>query len=188
MDITSRATTVFCVLVSFFLVSSAQTCINDTFTSNRVFDSCNDLPYLQAHLHWNYNQSTGEVEIAYRAHQISEGWIAWAINPTETGMIGSQALVAFRDANGSMTAYPTSITSYNPSMLPVNLSFQVSNISAEYSANVMTIFAVIGPLDNGTIANHVWQAGSSISDNIPQIHSTSTANLQSLGTLDFLSG
>ena len=66
-------------------------------------------------------------------------------------MVGSQALVAFRNANGSMTVYPTPITSYDPSMQPGALSFKVSNVSAEYSENDMTIFAVIGPLANGTI-------------------------------------
>ena len=103
-------------------------------------------------------------------------------------MVGSQALVAFHNANGSRTVYPMPITGYNPSMLPGPLSFQVSNVSAEYSKNVMTIFAVVGPLENGTIVNHVWQSGSSVSDGVPQIHSTSTKNLQSMGTLDFLSG
>lgn len=119
--------------------------------------------------------------------QVSEGWIAWANNPTGTGMVGSQALVAFHNANGSMTVYTTSITSYNPSMLPALLSFQVSNISAEYIDNEMTIYAVVGPLENGTIVNHVWQDGRSVSSNIPQIHSTSPPHLQSMGKIDFQS-
>ena len=131
--------------------------------------------------------STRKVEIAYQAHQTSKGWVAWAINPTGTGMVGSQALIAFHNANGSMTVYPTPITGYNPSMLPGALSFQVSNGSAEYSKNVLTIFAV-WPLQNGTIVNYVWQSGSSVSEGVPQIHSTSTENLQSMGTLDFLWG
>ncbi|KAK4493305.1 hypothetical protein RD792_017809 [Penstemon davidsonii] len=184
----------FQVFVSFFIISSAaaadaQICSNNTFSPNKVYNSCIDLPYLGAHLHWNYNPSTRKVSIAYRATQISGGWIAWAINPTGTGMVGSQALVAFHNANGSMTVYSTSITSYNPSMQPSDLSFQVSNISAQYSnTDMMTIFAVIGPLEeNGTIVNQVWQAGTSVSSNIPQIHPTSPPNLQSMGKLNFLS-
>ncbi|KAI3457745.1 hypothetical protein Pfo_014408 [Paulownia fortunei] len=177
----------FNILVSVFVISSALTCSNNTLSPNRVFNSCTDLPYLGAHLHWSYIPSLRKVSIAYRARQISEGWIAWAINPTGTGMVGSQALVAFHNANGSMTVYPTSITSYNPSMLPAVLSFQVSNISAEYKNNDMTIYAVVGPLENGTIVNHVWQAGSSVSSNIPQIHSTSPPHLQSMGKIDFQS-
>ncbi|XP_058217574.1 cytochrome b561 and DOMON domain-containing protein At5g47530-like [Rhododendron vialii] len=188
MCITSRPITLISILVSLFLVSSAQTCSNYTFTSSRVFSSCIELQYLQAHLHWTYIQSTRQVEIAYRSNQTSEGWIAWAINPNNTGMLGSQALVAFHNANGSMTAYPTAITNYNPSMVPGTLSFKVSNISAEYSRNQMTIFAVVGPLDKGTMVNHVWQSGSSVSSNIPQMHPISGEHVQSMGRLNFLPG
>ncbi|XP_059664647.1 cytochrome b561 and DOMON domain-containing protein At5g47530-like [Cornus florida] len=177
----------FCILASLFLISHAQTCSNYTFSSNRAFTSCTDLPHLQAHLHWNYIPSTGKLEIAYRANQTSNGWVAWAINPTDTGMVGSQALVAFQNANGTMTVYPTPITSYSPSMLPGTLSFQVSNISAEYSNKEMMIFADVGPLDNGTVVNLVWQAGSSVTNNVPQVHSMSMPNLHSMGALNFLS-
>ncbi|KAK2986010.1 hypothetical protein RJ640_002866 [Escallonia rubra] len=187
MALSSTPIFLFCTLISYLLLSSAQTCSNYTFASNRVFSSCSDLPYLHAYLHWNYFPSTRKAAIAYRASQNYEGWIAWAINPTGAGMVGSQALVAFHNTNGSMTAYPTSITSYNPSMLPGDLSFQVSNISAEYTNNEMTIFALVGPL-NETSVDHVWQAGSSVSNDIPQMHSISLANLQSVGYLDFLSG
>ncbi|KAH7576646.1 hypothetical protein JRO89_XS01G0123900 [Xanthoceras sorbifolium] len=52
--------------------------------------------------------------------------------------------------------------------------------------STMTIFAFLGPLVNGTTFNHVWQAGSTVSNSIPQIHSTSGPNVESLETLDFL--
>ncbi|KAF3443302.1 hypothetical protein FNV43_RR12984 [Rhamnella rubrinervis] len=103
-------------------------------------------------------------------------------------MVGSQAILAFQNSNGSITVYPTPITSYNPSMQPRSLSYQVSNVSAEYANGEMTIFAVVGPLDNKTTVNHVWQAGDTVSINIPQIHPTSGPNTQSTGTVDFLSG
>lgn len=188
MASTSKLESILCIVVSLLLVSSAQTCSNYTFSTNRVFSSCSDLPYLQAHLHWNYISSTKRVQIAYRATQASDGWIAWGINPTGTGMVGSQAIVALRHSKGSMTAYTTAITGYSPSMNPGTLSFSVSNISAEYSHNEMRIFAVIGPLSNGTVVNHVWQSGSSVSNDIPQMHSTSGENVQSIGKLDFQSG
>lgn len=187
MDLISRHFLLVCFLMSQVLTSYAQTCSKHIFWSNRSFSSCRDLPVLHAHLHWNYMPSTKSIQIAYRAAQTSEGWIAWGINPTGTGMVGSQAIVAFRSSNGSMTAYPTSITSYNPSLQPSSLSFQVSNISAEYAKGQMTIFAVVGPLTTGTSVNHVWQAGS-VSDNIPQGHGTSGPNIQSMATVDFLSG
>ncbi|PIN17527.1 hypothetical protein CDL12_09805 [Handroanthus impetiginosus] len=163
------------LLFSVFVISSAKTCSRRAFSLGGAFKSCTDLPHLGAHLHWTYFPSVRKVSIAYRAKQSSQGWIAWGINPTSRGMVGSQALVAFRNSNGSMTVYTTSITSYNPSMLPSELSFR------------MTIYAMVGPLENGTSVNQVWQAGSSVSSNIPQIHSTSPPNLQSMGKIDFRS-
>ena len=103
-------------------------------------------------------------------------------------MVGSEALVAFLNPNGSMTGYTTQIDSYNPSMQPRALRFKVSNIRAEYSNDEMIIFAVIGPLNTGTTVNHVWQVGNSLSDNIPQMHSTSGPNIQSMEQLDLQSG
>lgn len=174
------------IFTLLFFLSYAQTCKNHTFTSNRMFNSCVDLPYHQAHLHWNYFPSTDKVAMAYRARQDVKGWVAWAINPTQTGMVGAQALVAFRNSNGSMMVYPTPISDYNPSMLPGTLTFQVSNISAEYKNNEMTIFAVLGPLVNITKVSHVWQSGYAVSNDVPQMHEISSTNLQSFGDLDFL--
>ncbi|KAF5741383.1 cytochrome b and DOMON domain-containing protein [Tripterygium wilfordii] len=186
MALTSKYILLTSILLSLTLMSSTQTCSNYTFSNKQVFRSCSDLPVLQGHLHWNYMPSTKRIQIAYRATQTSTGWIAWAINPTATAMLGSQALVAFRYPNGSMTAYPTPITSYNPSMQPGTLSFKVSKISATYANNEMIIFAEIGPLNKRTTINHVWQAGSSVLNNVPQIHPTSGANIQSMDTVDFL--
>ncbi|RAL39355.1 hypothetical protein DM860_002888 [Cuscuta australis] len=165
---------------------SSENCSTYAFRSNRTFSSCTDLPYLDAHLHWNYAPSTGKVTIAYRAKQAPQGWVAWGINPFETGMVGTQALVAFRASNGSMTAYTTSITSYDPSLGPARVSFHVSGLSAEYAAGEMVIFATIGPLRNGSVVNQVWQAGDSVFDNVPLPHPISPANLQSWGDIDFL--
>ncbi|MCL7031181.1 hypothetical protein MKW94_025188 [Papaver nudicaule] len=159
--LTSLSIRILCFISSslFVKVVSAQACSNHTFPSNKVFRSCSKLPYLNANLHWNYIASTKKIEIAYRAPQTSNGWIAWGVNPTGTGMAGSQVIVAFRHSNGSMIAYPTQLKSYKPSMQPESLSFPVSNIKTEYSNNEIMIFAVIGPMDNSNV-NHVWQAGS----------------------------
>ncbi|KAL8131142.1 hypothetical protein AgCh_007172 [Apium graveolens] len=186
MALGSTSVLTFTIFASFFFLSYAQTCKNHTFTSDRTFNSCVDLPYHQAHLHWNYFPSTDKVAMAYRARQDSKGWVAWAINPTQTGMVGAQALVAFRNSNGSMTVFPTPISDYYPSMLPGALTFQVSNVSAEYKNNEMTIFAVLGPLVNLTKVNHVWQSGYAVSDDVPLMHEISSTNLQSFGDLDFL--
>ncbi|KDP29891.1 hypothetical protein JCGZ_18460 [Jatropha curcas] len=186
MDIISRAILLISILLYLVLLAFAQTCSNYSFPNNEAFNSCIDLSSLQAQLHWNYIASTKNVHIAYKAQQTSTGWIAWAINPTGKGMVGAQALVAFQNSDGNMTAYTTPITSYSPSMQPGNLSFKVSNISATYANNEMTIFALVGPLENGTSVDHVWQAGNSVSDGIPQSHALSGSNIQSMGTIQFL--
>lgn len=186
MEVTSETIFTISIILSLFLVSSAKSCKNYTFASKQVFTSCSELPVLQANLHWNYIPETKSVHIAYRANQTPTGWVAWAINPTGTGMVGSQAIVAFRYSNGTVAVYTTPIDSYNPLMQPGNLSFLVSNVSATYANNEMMILAVVGPLVNGTTFNHAWQAGP-VSNENPQIHSTSGPNVESTGTLDLLS-
>ncbi|XP_031126928.1 cytochrome b561 and DOMON domain-containing protein At5g47530-like [Ipomoea triloba] len=174
------------LLSSLFLLSSSQSCSNYTFNSNRTFSSCADLPYLDAHLHWNYMPSVRIAAVAYRARQAAQGWVAWGINPNATGMVGSQAIIAFRASNGSMMAYTVPITSYDPAMAPATVSFRVSGLAAEYVNEEMIIFATIGPLRNGSVVNQVWQAGDSVYDNIPQPHSIAPSNLESMGEIDFL--
>ncbi|KAK1439797.1 hypothetical protein QVD17_05618 [Tagetes erecta] len=190
MAITIRYTLVllFYFLPSHFDISYAVTCSNHKFTSNRVYTSCKELPHLSARLHWTYNSTIGAAKIAYRARQGAGGWVAWAINPNQIGMVGSEALVAFVNSNGSMTVYPTIITSYSPSMLPADLSYQVSGLSAEFLNNEITIYATVGPFAGGSVVNQVWQAGHLVIDGVPQMHDVSQQNLQSTGELDFMSG
>ncbi|CAI9294858.1 unnamed protein product [Lactuca saligna] len=102
------------ILITLFFSTSSQTCSNHTFTSKRSFTSCKDLPYLNAHLHWTYFKSTNQSKIAFRAPHAPKGWIAWAINPYRRSMVGSQALIAFKNTKGMMSAYTTTITVVGP--------------------------------------------------------------------------
>lgn len=187
MAISFRPVLLFCFLVSLFLPSSAQSCSNYAFSTNRAFTSCNTLPHLNAHLHWKYNPSSGTVDIAYRATQSSSGWVAWAINPTGSRMVGSQALLAYQSSSNGITAYTTPVSSYSPSLQRANLSFEVSGLTAEYVRGEFIIFATVTLPNNRTTVNQVWQAGS-VSNDAPSPHAQSGANIQSFGTLDFLSG
>ncbi|KAK8576059.1 hypothetical protein V6N13_032625 [Hibiscus sabdariffa] len=167
--------------------SYAQTCSKFTFSSNRVFKSCSDLPVLNSFLHYNYD-SSGKLEVAYRHTGIgSSRWVAWAINPTSKGMVGSQALVAYRRTDGTMRVYTSPITQYQTQLQEGKLSFQVSDLSATYENNEMIIFATLGLSNNGTALNQVWQEGG-LSGNTPQMHVTSGPNVQSMATLNLLSG
>ncbi|KAM3343429.1 hypothetical protein P3S68_025518 [Capsicum galapagoense] len=96
-----------------FLSSFAQTNCSDFQFHGKSYDSCSDLPTLNSFIHWNYNPSSGTVDIAFRKSENKYGrWLAWAINPTSTGMIGSQAFVALQrsdaqNINGHVIIFAT---------------------------------------------------------------------------------
>nr|DAD23593.1 TPA_asm: hypothetical protein HUJ06_025056 [Nelumbo nucifera] len=177
-----------CVFISLFLSSSAQTCRSYSFSSNRQFSSCNDLPVLDSFIHWTYDESSQTLQIAYRHTKVSSSsWVAWAINPSSTGMIGSQALVAYQLSNGTAFAYTSPVTSYSTSLAPGSLSFTVSNLSATYVNEEMTIFATLQLPNNSTTLNQLWQVGP-LEGDTPSTHLTSGDNVKSKGTLNLLSG
>ncbi|KAL6968985.1 hypothetical protein U1Q18_046231 [Sarracenia purpurea var. burkii] len=176
-------------MISLSLISTtAQTCNNYTFRSNKVYILCNDLPYLNAFLHWNYHPANGTVDIAYRyAGLDSSAWVAWAINLKGRGMKGAQALVALHRSSGVPYAYTSSVDSYDCSLAESGLSFQVPSMAAEYVGNEMIIFATLVLPGNQTRLNQVWQEGP-VTGGTPQSHSTSGANMKSMATVDFVSG
>lgn len=180
----------FCLLICLLFFScAAQSCVNYAFSNGRAFSSCNDLPFLNSSLHWNYNPSSGMVDIAYRHTGVtSSRWFAWAINPNTTGMVGSQAFIAYQGTDGKVVAYTSPITSYRTHLEEGNLSFPVSHISAIFGNNEMIIFATLElPNKSTTTVNQVWQEGP-LSGNTPGAHSFSGPNVRSMATLDFLSG
>ncbi|GAV65237.1 Cytochrom_B561 domain-containing protein/DUF568 domain-containing protein [Cephalotus follicularis] len=168
--------------------SHAQTCANYAFSSNHVFESCNDLPVLNSFLHYTNDPSSGKLQIAYRHTGItSRRWVAWAINPTATGMVGSQAIVAFPKNDGKMSCYTSPITQYQTKLQKGDLSFDVTDLSAEFASNEMIIFATLGLGNSSTTVNQVWQDGP-LSGDSPQVHVTTGPNVKSMGTLNLLSG
>ncbi|KAK9133022.1 hypothetical protein Scep_012550 [Stephania cephalantha] len=171
---------------SLFLSASAQTCRSTTF-ANRIYSACNDLPVLNSFLHWNYEASNRTVSLAYRHRISSRKWVAWAINPTGRGMIGAQALVAFQQSDGSMTAYTSPISGYGTQLQRGNLSFEVPDITAETMNNEIIVYATLRLPGNSASVNQVWQEGA-LSGNSPQIHEMNPANRQATGTIDFQSG
>ncbi|GFZ04169.1 auxin-responsive family protein [Actinidia rufa] len=170
MDMAKRSRTIlFCfILISLFLLCSAQSCNNYTFASNKVFSACNDLPYLDSFLHWTYDPSSGTAKIAFRHTGIaSPRWVAWAINPEGKGMVGSQALVAFQKSDGTMSVYTSPVTGYRTQLQKGDLSFGVSDLSATFSNNeIMARFL----------------------NDSPGTHDLSGANVRSMATLNLLSG
>ncbi|CAL9002144.1 unnamed protein product [Prunus brigantina] len=172
---------------SVFVTMSQQACTPHA-SNRRTFDACQTLRVLNSTIHWSYYPSKGTVDVAFSQAVVSDSrWVAWAINPTSTGMVGSQAIVAFRRTDGTMNIYSSPIKSYATRLEQGNLSFPLFDVSAIYENNQIIIFATIGLPNNVSVVNHVWQQGP-LSGNIPQMHSVSGPNVQSFGTLDFLSG
>ncbi|KAI3829869.1 hypothetical protein L1987_04000 [Smallanthus sonchifolius] len=167
-----------------FLSSPAHSlnCSSQKF-SNNLYTNCNDLPTLNSSLHWTYVAKTSSLSIAFIAPPSKpNGWIAWAINPTQTGMAGAQALIAFKDSNGSMTVKTYNISSY-ASIVEGKISFEVSDTRAEYSAESMKIFATLKLPKTMTEVNHIWQVGGSVSEGMPVKHEFQPENLNSKGNL-----
>ncbi|KAL0363145.1 UNVERIFIED_CONTAM: cytochrome and DOMON domain-containing protein [Sesamum calycinum] len=183
-----RPVLIISVLFSLSITSHAQSCAKYNFASNQIFSSCNDLPYLNSFLHWNYDQSAKTVKIAYRHTGVSSSrWVAWAINPSGQGMVGAQALVAFQKSDGTMRAYTAPIAGYQTQLQEGDLSFPVSDLSATYARNEIVIFATLKLDGLNSTVNQVWQEGP-LSGDSPAMHPTSGPNVQSMGTVNLLSG
>ncbi|KAL6506519.1 hypothetical protein OROGR_024700 [Orobanche gracilis] len=185
----AMATLFVVTMVSLVSPSLSATCTSQTFTNNKLYALCNDLPHLNSYLHWTFDRATSTLSIAFIAQPAqSSGWVSWAINPTGTNMAGSQALIAFKDAKGKMTVKTYNITGYGP-LTESKVWYAVRNSSAEFSGGVMTIFAtVVLPVPGLETVNHVWQVGSSVTGGSPDKHAFQPENLNAKGTLDLLRG
>ncbi|KAI3450806.1 hypothetical protein Pfo_007471 [Paulownia fortunei] len=175
--------------VSLISPSKSATCTSQTFTNNKLYTFCNDLPSLNSYLHWAYDPAHSTLSIAFIAPPARpNGWVSWAINPTSTGMVGSQALIAFRDAKGEMTVKTYNITAYGP-LTESKVWYEVRESSAEFSGGVIRLFAtVVLPERGKTTVNHVWQVGPSVTGGVPDKHEFQPGNLNSRGSLDLLRG
>ncbi|KAM1031650.1 hypothetical protein EV2_036430 [Malus domestica] len=162
----------------------AATCNSQTF-KNKLYSNCSDLPVLSSYLHWTYDRSNSSLSIAFVAAPAkTDGWVAWAINPTAERMAGSQALLAHLTANGTPTVTTYNISSY-ASIIPGKLSFDVWDVSAEFSSGTFMIFATVKVKKDAVSVNHVWQVGPGVNTTtgFPEKHDFSPANLRSYETL-----
>lgn len=163
------------------------TCKSQTFSHhNLTFANCTDLPTLKASIHWNYDAAAKPMptlSVAFTAPPAkTDGWVAWALNPTGTGMVGAQSLVAFAAANGSTVVKTYNITSYGPiSESPI--SYGVLSKRAESSKGVITIFATLALPAGSAAVNQVWQVGSAVVDGVPAKHAFAPDNLAAKSTL-----
>ncbi|KAM7498408.1 hypothetical protein LguiA_022822 [Lonicera macranthoides] len=182
-------TILFSFILSSLLVSSyAQSCNTFRFSNSNSYSTCSSLPSLNSFLHWNYHPANHTVDIAYRHGGVSTSqWVAWALNIGARGMVGSQALVAFRNSSGLVHAYTSPVTSYGTTLAEGPLSFNVPRIAAEYNNNEMIIYATLQLPSGTTNFNQVWQEGP-VTGDTPGVHPMNSANRNSVGTVDFITG
>ncbi|XVF32088.1 hypothetical protein REPUB_Repub17cG0051900 [Reevesia pubescens] len=149
----------------------------------KQYSNCTELPTLNSTLHFTYNATNSSLSIAFSATPSNpNGWIAWAINPTATGMAGSQALLAFKN-KGSMVVKTYNISSYS-SIVEGKLSFDVWDLEAEAGNDGKTV--IYGSLKVPASAeklNQVWQVGPGVRNGHPMKHEFAKVNLGSLGEL-----
>ncbi|KAL1565751.1 cytochrome b561 and DOMON domain-containing protein-like protein [Salvia divinorum] len=159
-------------------------------TANKTYPFCVDLPALGASLHWAYDSARSALSLAFVAPPAQpKGWISWAINPSGSGMRGSQALAAFMGAGGGMTVRTFNVSDYALEEPTDALWFTVNETAAEYSGGVMTLFArLVLPEKGIAVVNHVWQVGSEVEGEMPLEHGLGPDNLMAKGRLDLVRG
>ncbi|CAI9776594.1 unnamed protein product [Fraxinus pennsylvanica] len=183
----------FFFITMALLISPAYslTCTSQTFTQkNTRFTNCTDLPVLKAYLHWTYDSTAKPkptLSVAFIAPPAKpDGWVAWALNPTGTGMAGAQSLLAFKESNGSVVLKTYNISSYS-SIVQSKLFYDVLDKKAEFSGGSMRIFAKLALPNDATELNQVWQVGAAVKNGMPEKHDFGPDNLNSKGTLSLVS-
>ncbi|OIW21171.1 hypothetical protein TanjilG_29991 [Lupinus angustifolius] len=180
----------FFLLLSFFILkTSSQSCTSQKLTlpkTNTLYSNCINLPYLTSFLHYTHNLSNSSLSIAFIASPPSpSGWVSWGLNPTGTGMVGTQAIAAYTQ-DGKITIKTLDIQSYKV-LVPGKLSYEVWNLSAEQSDGVIRIFATLKVKEVNEV-NQVWQVGPSVSNGRLDIHGFQPQNLNSKGILKLSGG
>ncbi|XP_038899335.1 auxin-induced in root cultures protein 12-like [Benincasa hispida] len=180
----------FLTLISSSLsLSHSLTCSSQSFPANRSFTNCQDLPYLNAFLHWTYDPQNSSLSIAFLAPLPRPlGWVAWAVNPTATGMIGSEAFLATLSDGGHIASITTfNVTSYSSVLPSLSLSFPFWDVAAESTNGHLCIFVTVKVPAKAKSLNQVWQVGPSVDSGsgIPTAHEFKADNLNARSVLVF---
>ncbi|CAG7868855.1 unnamed protein product [Brassica rapa] len=173
--------------VSIISPATSQTCSTQNVLSaeKTPFQTCLDLPELESYLHYTYNATNSSLSVAFvAAPSRSDGWIAWAINPTATTMSGSQAFLAYGSGAGAPPVVKTyNITGHN--LTEGKLAFDFWNLRAEaLNGGRIAIFATVKvPAGAGSV-NQVWQIGGNVTNGRVGVHPFSPPNLNSRAVLN----
>lgn len=178
----------FYLILAGFLLPAAHslTCSSQKF-ANRTFAHCEDLPHLDAFIHWTYDSKNSSLSLAFLAPPPRPGgWVAWAVNPTATGMAGAQALLV--GGSGAAPSVRTfNISSYSSVVPSPELSFPVWDVAAESTGGRFTIYAKLKVPAKATSLNQVWQVGPAVDPSGGlTVHEFKPANLNARGVLEFV--
>ncbi|KAL9239168.1 hypothetical protein vseg_013514 [Gypsophila vaccaria] len=186
-------TTLSFIFLFFSLTFSQTTCTKSLILfSNKknTYTNCIDLFALNATLHWTYNNpnSNPTLSMAFTAQPpVTNGWVAWALNPTGTGMVGAQSIIAYKaNSNGPISVSTYDVKSYHDiTMGPI--SYNVTGLSAEVNNGKITVFATWGLRHGVREVNHVWQVGPVVGGK-PGKHEFKEDNLGAKMKLPLLNG
>ena len=168
-----------------------SSCAGEDFPSGRSYVTCEDLPHLGAALHWTYDASEPSLSLAFVAAPAAPGgWVAWGINPTGSGMVGAQALVALAGGAANSSA-PVAVRTYNiTGYSPLGdastpIAFPATGLAADVGGGGKVRLYATLRLGKGVkkVVNHVWQVGSSVTKGAPDMHAMGADNLASKGKL-----
>ncbi|EOA31335.1 hypothetical protein CARUB_v10014508mg [Capsella rubella] len=191
MSSPSSSLLIFAVAACFLsLISPAisqTSCSTQKLSSAASFDSCQDLPVLDSYLHYSYNASNSSLSVAFVATPSeTNGWVAWAINPTGSNMSGSQAFLAYRSGAGAAPVVKTYNISGYSSLVEGKLAFDFWNLRAEsLSGGKIAIYTTVKVPAGADSVNQVWQLGGNVTNGRPGVHPFGKDNLSSHRVLRF---
>ncbi|PWZ57342.1 Auxin-induced in root cultures protein 12 [Zea mays] len=177
------------LLLTLALPAVMSACASEVFPAGKTYVTCQDLPELGAALHWTYYDyaSGPSLSLAFVAVPAAPGgWVAWGINPTGNGMVGTQALLAL--VPGASSSVPTvrtyNITSYAVGAASTPITFPTAGLAADVaSGGRIRLYATL-QLDKGIkVVNQVWQVGPSVTRGVPDTHAMAPENLAAMGKL-----
>ncbi|XP_059664620.1 cytochrome b561 and DOMON domain-containing protein At5g47530-like [Cornus florida] len=159
--------------------------------------NCKKLNSLGAEFGWEYNHESRTIDIWFGAKLESEmGWLAWGVNPQDRPqMVGTRALIGIKQSNASLiinTYNITSDTKLGCRLLPTDIDVEVRDKNFFYLGKiqyyVIDATLVLPSAYNISRLNIVWQVGHAASGDQPMMHPTTLRNVDSVETLNLVSG
>ncbi|CAL5073492.1 unnamed protein product [Urochloa decumbens] len=164
----------------------------DKLPANRSYAHCAALGPLGATLHWTYDAKAALLSLAFVAAPPNgtNGWVAWALNPTGAGMKGAQALVAFKRGNPPAFVVNTyNLTGHRAlggDSTPI--AFAATDLAADESGGEVRLYGKLQLRPGMDAVNHIWNVGSTVADGAPVKHALAQENLDARGRLVLSAG